>query len=376
MIVSAVILGLCLLLLAWPFAVYPLLLRLLPERPVARAGEDMPAPSASLLFCAYDEAAALPAKIANLRALKQRHPDLEILAFNDGSADATGTLLAEAGDILTLVEGPGRSGKARGMKMLAARAGGDILIFTDANVILEEAAVGRLLRYYADPAIGGVLGSLRYEGGEASASANVGGLYWRLEELLKDQESRTGNVMGADGSIFSVRRALYPDFPDHVLDDLVVSMSVVFAGRRLIKARDVVAWEKMVAERADEMRRKVRIAARSWHTHRYLRPSLRRMGVLDRFKYGSRKIVRWFGGVWIAIGALAALHLAWGVAPAAALLLLLAGGLFVVVGLVSRRGPVAAIMDILLAYVATLRGIALAARGRDFTTWSPAKSRA
>lgn len=372
---AAIVLALCIALVLYPFTIYPLLLALLPEKPVARAPAGDPPPTASLLFCAYNEAAALPDKIANLAMLKARHPDLEILAFNDGSTDATAQILAAATAILTVVDGPGRSGKARGMKTLAARARGDVLIFTDANVRLDEEAVACLLSYYADPAVGGVLGSLRYEGEGASASATIGGLYWRLEEALKDRESRTGNVMGADGSIFSIRRALYPDFPDHVLDDLTVSMSVVFAGRRLIKARDVVALEMMVADRQDEVRRKVRIAARSWHTHCYLRPRLRQMGPLDRFKYASRKLVRWFGGLWIALGALAAFVLAWSVAPWIAVVLLLNAAVLVVIGLWGGRGPIAAIMDILLAYFATLQGIWQAMRGRDFTLWAPAKSR-
>jgi cellulose synthase/poly-beta-1,6-N-acetylglucosamine synthase-like glycosyltransferase len=373
--IAALVLGACIMLVVYPFTIYPLLLGLLPEKPVIRAGEGEALPSASLLFCAYNEAAALPDKIANLRMLKARHPDLEILAFNDGSSDGTGALLGGAADILTVVDGPGRSGKARGMKTLAARAKGDVLIFTDANVQLETEAVARLLSCYADPDVGGVLGSLRYEGAGASASANVGGLYWRLEEALKDRESRTGNVMGADGSIFSIRRELYPDFPDHVLDDLTVSMSVVFAGWRLIKARDVIAWEMMVAERRDEMKRKVRIAARSWHTHLHLRPMLRKMSGLDRFKYGSRKLVRWFGGLWLASGAVAAFVLAWSIAPAAAAALALACVVVIGAGLTGRKGPFAALIDILLAYFATLRGITLAMRGRDFTIWAPAKSR-
>jgi cellulose synthase/poly-beta-1,6-N-acetylglucosamine synthase-like glycosyltransferase len=373
--IAALVLGVCIMLVVYPFTIYPLLLGLLPEKPVIRAGEGEALPSASLLFCAYNEAAALPDKIANLRMLKARHPDLEILAFNDGSSDGTGALLGGAADILTVVDGPGRSGKARGMKTLAARAKGDVLIFTDANVQLETEAVARLLSCYADPDVGGVLGSLRYAGEGASASANVGGLYWRLEEALKDRESRTGNVMGADGSIFSIRRELYPDFPDHVLDDLTVSMSVVFAGYRLIKARDVIAWEMMVAERRDEMKRKVRIAARSWHTHLYLRPMLRKMSGLDRFKYGSRKLVRWFGGLWLASGAVAAFVLAWSIAPVVAVALALACVVVIAAGLAGRKGPFAALIDILLAYLATLRGITLAMRGRDFTVWAPAKSR-
>ncbi|GLV25107.1 glycosyltransferase [Sphingobium sp. Cam5-1] len=359
--------------LLWPFLFYPLILRALPTKPEApRAGEVT---SASLLFCAYNEAAAMPEKLANLAMLKRRHPGLEILAFDDGSSDETASLIAAQSDLVTLIRGPGRSGKAHGMKQLAARATGDVLIFTDANVMLDEEAIGNLLARYADPQVGGVLGSLHYMGEGESATASVGSLYWRMEERLKDEESRTGNVLGADGSIFSIRRTLYPVFPDSVLDDLTVSMAVVFAGSRLVKAKDVIARERLVAGRGDEYRRKVRIAARAWHTHLHLRPQLRRMKALDRFKYTSRKIIRWFGGVFILTGGIAALLLAVRISPLLALGATALALLLLTMGLRAKSGPLAAVTDILIAYAATLQGVMKAMSGRTVTVWNPAKSR-
>ena len=359
--------------LLWPFLFYPLILRALPTKPEApRAGEVT---SASLLFCAYNEAAAMPEKLANLAMLKRRHPALEILAFDDGSSDETASLIAAQSDLVTLIRGPGRSGKAHGMKQLAARATGDVLIFTDANVMLDEEAIGNLLARYADPQVGGVLGSLHYMGEGESATASVGSLYWRMEERLKDEESRTGNVLGADGSIFSIRRTLYPVFPDSVLDDLTVSMAVVFAGSRLVKAKDVIARERLVAGRGDEYRRKVRIAARAWHTHLHLRPQLRRMKALDRFKYTSRKIIRWFGGVFILTGGIAALLLAVRISPLLALGGTVLALLLLTLGLRAKSGPLAAVTDILIAYAATLQGVMKAMSGRTVTVWNPAKSR-
>lgn len=363
----------CVMAVLYPFAVYPLILQALPRRPSAPG--ERPAASASLLFCAYNEGASLPGKIANLARLKAQRPDLEILAFDDGSSDDTAAQLAAHPDILTLVRG-NRAGKAHGMKKLAAMAKGEILIFTDANVILAEDAITKLLAYYSDPQIGGVLGSLHYMGRGESATASVGSLYWRLEERLKDLESRSGNVMGADGSIFSIRRALYPSFPDTVLDDLTVSMAVIFAGKRLIKARDVIAGERLVASRQDEYRRKVRIAARAWHTHRYLRADLRRMAAVDQFKYASRKMIRWFGAVFLSIGAMAAFAFIWlTTGPLTTLFLFLLAAIILSMGLRARRGPLASVPDIIIAYFATLQGIVQAIRGRTFVVWNPAKSR-
>ena len=144
---------------------------------------------------------------------------------------------------------------------------------------------------------------------------------------------------------------------------------------RLVKAKDVIARERLVAARGDEYRRKVRIAARAWHTHGHLRPQLRRMGALDRFKYASRKMVRWFGALFLLSGGLAAMALAWRLSPWLALALLAAGGGAVLAGVLMRRGPLAAVVDIVIAYVATLQGVARAMRGNTFAVWNPAKSR-
>ena len=363
----------CCLLFVYPYAIYPVLLRrFVRTRPVNAAPVEL---RISLLFCAYNEAEALRDKIANLRQLKAIWPELEVLAYDDGSNDGTSELLADAGDLITVVQGVGRTGKAAGMKRLAAMASGDILAFTDANVIVAPDAIGKLLPYYADPEVGGVCGTLCYSSDETSATAEIGSLYWRLDEQLRSLESATGAVMGADGSIFSVRKSLYPAFPDTVLDDFTVSMSVIFAGKRLIKAPDVIAYEKSVTRRDEEIRRKIRIGARAYHTHLHLRPQLRQMSALNRFKYMSRKLLRWFGGLFLALGALFAM-IAIGMASTVALVACTtAGAMLLSISLRSRSGVFAKLGEILTATFATLIGVVQGMRGHTVATWSPAKSR-
>lgn len=293
----------------------------------------------------------------------------------DYTQDSTAEQLAARPDLLTLVRGGGRNGKAHGMKLLAARATGDVMIFTDANVMLDPAAIDNLMAYYADPEVGGICGALHYLGEDATATAAVGSLYWRLEEFLKKEESRTGNVMGADGSIFSIRRRLYPSFPDTVLDDLTVSMAVVFAGKRLIKVDDVVAYERLVAKRGEEFARKVRIAARAFHTHLFLRPQLHQMQPVDKFKYGSRKFVRWFGGLFLSLGAIGAALFVGYFSFWLLVVCVLLSALLCWVALRSTKGPVAAVAEVVIALFATLLGVVRAIRGRTFAVWNPAKSR-
>ena len=368
-----IILGMtCLLLFAYPYFIYPVILKTLPILPVRRGAF---AGRASLQFCVHNEEAALPQKLASLKRLKATMPDLEILVFDDSSTDASAQILSQEGGLLTLVRGVDRCGKAAGMKRLAAMAQGDIIVFTDANVIFADDAIQKLLTYYADENVGGVCGTLLYQDESPSITSEISTSYWSLDERARSLETATGNVMGADGSIFSIRRHLYPDFPDTVLDDLTVSMSVIFQGSRLIKADDVIAYERSVAVHDEEFRRKIRIGARAYHTHSYLRPQLRQMQRIDRFKYASRKQMRWFGGLFLGLAGLCF------VGAIAGYSWILAAGALVVAGaaaiVLQRLGTALMAKPIAAATLifATLYGVILGMTGRTFVTWAPAKSR-
>ncbi|MCW3796987.1 glycosyltransferase [Sphingomonas sp. BN140010] len=375
MMVTAVLAGLSATFLAlfiYPYVIYPMILQVLGRQAVHLRPVQA---RVSILFCVHNEIECLPGKLDNLRQLKRAHPDLEILVYDDASTDGSYELLAGSGDLLRLVRGGGRTGKAVGMRQLAAIATGNILVFTDANVLLATDLVDRLLPYYGDPDVGGVSGTIKGLAQQGTVTSGVGAAYLSLDERLQVLESRTGNVMGASGGLFSVRRELYPDFPDTVQDDFTVSMSVIFQGKRLVKALDVIAYEKSVARRQEELARKVRIGARAFHTHLFLRPQVMRMSPRDRMKYVSRKMLRWFGGVFLALGALFGLAAVAMLSLPTAVALVAVATLAIAVSLWSSGGYLASLGEMGLAIFATLFGVLQGMRGRTVTTWSPAKSR-
>jgi cellulose synthase/poly-beta-1,6-N-acetylglucosamine synthase-like glycosyltransferase len=356
----------------YPYLIYPLVLRLLSKKAIRPAPVDY---RISLLFCAYNEIECLPGKIDNLRELKRNRPELQILVYDDCSNDGTSELLASVPELLTVVQGPGRTGKAAGMKRLVQSARGEILLFTDADVLLPSDAIDRLLPYYGDPEVGGICCTVIMLSGGGSATSHIGTLYWSWDDRLQRLESATGNVMGAQGALFSVRRELYPNFPDTVQDDFAVSMSVVLQGKRLVKATDVIAFTQSVSHRGEELRRKVRIGARAYHTHLFLRPQLRRMTRRDRFKYASRKFLRWFGGLFLTLAMVTGLAAIALVSLPLAGLVLPLGAAVVAIAASTHRGPLAKAGQIVVATFATLVGVLQAMRGRTVATWSPAKSR-
>lgn len=365
----------CGLLFLHPYITYPLsLLAFRVRRPVLNP--EAARPSATLVFCAYNEAGSIREKIANLRQIKEIAPDIQFKAYVDLSTDDTLAILREHADLIDVRGARQRTGKALGMRHLVAAINTDIIIFTDANVIVEPSSVPRLLEYFSDPQIGGVCGQLIYVNPDESPTSSVSSIYWRLEETIKRWESRSGSTMGADGSLFATRRANYPEVPEHLLDDFIVSMSVVFDGLRLVSAPDVRAYERSAVASVDEFRRKRRIACRAYSSHRHLVPRLARMSIINLYKYLSHRFIRWYGAAFAALSAL--FGLAWIDASFGRLWMLgftILGALAIAVVLAQRRGPGAKIRALLLAIVATLLGVIDAWRGKRYQTWQPAQTR-
>jgi hypothetical protein len=112
-------------------------------------------PSVSIIVPALNEAETIKPALASLLALD--YPDLEIIAIDDRSTDETGQILdrmAEADPRLKvyhLKELPaGWLGKNHALWSGAARAQGELLLFTDADVVMTEKSLRRAVRFMLD----------------------------------------------------------------------------------------------------------------------------------------------------------------------------------------------------------------------------------
>jgi len=360
-----------------PFTTYPLSLALLGRlrpRPAATARPALPIPRAALCVCAYNEERVIRAKADNMVSLRKAVPGLELLVYVDASSDRTAEILRDYEEI-TVVVSPTRHGKTYGMNTLIQQTGADILVFSDANVMFAPDAVPRLLQRFDDPEVGCVCGHLVYTRANDSATAVTGSLYWRLEEAIKELESRSGSTMGADGSIFAIRRALHRPPPPDIIDDMYVSLSILCGGHRVVRAKDALAYEEAATHAGDEFRRKVRIACQAFNVHRLLRAELARLPLFDRYKYVSHKLLRWFAAYLLLA---AALCFAAGLAVLGAWGLLMQcvmwGAAFLVVARLSPAGLFGKVLGIATAFVATGLGVAQSLRGKRFQTWTPPAS--
>ncbi len=349
-----------------PFTTYPASLALLARlRP--RAVTTGPVPTtAALCVCAYNEERVIRDKALNMLAMQDAFPGLELLVYVDAGSDNTAAILSEFEGRISTVVARQRTGKTVGMNRLVALTNAECLVFSDANVMFAPDAVPKLLAPFGDPAVGVVCGHLRYGQAAGNATASTGSLYWRLEELIKRLESATGSVMGADGSIFAMRRAAHHNPPADLIDDMYVSFQALCDGARVVRADDAFAYEEQVSQSAEEFRRKIRIACQAFNVHRAIWPRVRRLPALDLYKYVSHKLIRWLviyllalGGVLLSIGlALAGAWWLLGVGVAVCLAALASGQL----------------RSILSAFLGTGLGVLRSLQGSRFQTWSPPAS--
>lgn len=254
-------------------------------------------PSVSFIVAAFNEEDCIEKKILN--SLDQDYPKekIEFLFITDGSTDRTMDIIGRYPDIRLLHEAQ-RKGKSAALNRVVGAASKDILIFSDANTILNKNATINITRHYRDARVGGVAGEKKVVSGTALQSDEVGpseGLYWKYESFLKKLDSTFHSVVGAAGELFSLRRNLYSTVPEVViLDDFIISMRVAEKGYRIIYEPAACAWELPSFSIEDEQKRKIRIAAGGFQA----------MGMLGSlfyfwkqprlsFLYISHRVLRW-----------------------------------------------------------------------------------
>lgn len=371
---------LCLFVAAYPFGPYQLSLlaakRMGMIRPIGNEDADK---AANLRFaiclCAYNEEAVIEQKIKNMLALRQAAGELDILIYVDCPSDRTAEIVRSFEPEIKAVVSEERHGKPWGMNRLVSLTDADIILFTDANVMVDEAAMASLRRYFADPEIGCVTSHLSYTNPDDTATSEVGSFYWRLDEWTKGLETDTGSAMGADGSLFAIRRKLHRPTPDHLIDDLFVSMSILCKGHRLIRGADVNAYEAHTTIARDEFKRKVRIACQCMGVHRALWPELKALSLWDLYKYVGHRLIRWVGGYFLAASAVFFALAAWvgfGFWIMLALIMILAAALLFGTRANIRR--IDQVNNILLAFAGNTIGVWRTYWGEPVVTWDLAGS--
>ena len=175
---------------------------------------------------------------------------------HDRGAKVVAHALRDAG--VEVVYSPVHRGKAEALNSGVARATGEVVVFADARQRFEKDAVRELVANFADTSVGAVSGELVLQ----EEQTNAVGAYWRYEKRLRAMESDIHSVPGATGAIYAIRRELFaPLSPGTILDDVVIPMRIVLAGKRVIFDPAARAYEVTSQSTESEYERKARTLA-------------------------------------------------------------------------------------------------------------------
>ena len=270
--------------------------RLLKGSPLQQAmpaDEDLP--TMTLMICAYNEEDVVKEKMENTLALDYPKDKFRIMWVTDGSNDHTNELLKAYPEV-DIVFSPERKGKTAALKHGLRELKTRYVAFTDANTMINSGALREIARLFSDPTVGCVSGEKRVAARKAGEMAAEGeGLYWKYESTLKRWDSELYSAMGAAGELYAIDPKLCREVPDEaLLDDFMLSMYVVLAGKRIAYTPEAFAREYGSANIYEESKRKRRIAAGGLQSIWWLRSMLNPLHQpLVTFQYVSHRVLRW-----------------------------------------------------------------------------------
>lgn len=249
----------------------------------------------TLVIAAYNERAVLSSKIENSLEIDYPVELLNIIFITDGSTDNPEEVIGKYSQI-TLLHQSKREGKSAALKRAMRFVQTPIVVFSDANSILNRNCLKAMIRHFADKKVGGVAGEKKIiQDKYFSAVGQAEGMYWRYESFMKKQDSDFNTVVGAAGELFSMRTELFHAPDDHIiLDDFLFSIRVCLEGYKIKYEPGAFALETPSASLAEEEKRKIRIAAGAYQSVSFLTQCLNIFKFpLLSIQYFSRRLLRW-----------------------------------------------------------------------------------
>lgn len=308
---------------------------------VQKFGPGDQLPVVSIIMAAYNEQDVLEEKIESVYRSTYPSDKIEFLAGSDASTDRTNEILERA-----RLKYPSfrpffftqRMGKVKIINTLAEQAHGDILVFTDANVIFHPDTLAELVASFKDPHTGLVDSHMQHQGIDESGISRQEHAYIAWEVKIKHLESVVwGCMMGPFGGCFAIRKQLFTPVPDTFLvDDFFINMHVLQQGFYAINSLTSRVTEDVSNDPWVEFRRKTRIAAGNFQNLKYFRHMLLPSRGARSLCFFAHKFLRWLGPLWIILLLLSSL------------LLFLQGVFYQIVFLVISAAIVLTLADFLL----------------------------
>jgi poly-beta-1,6-N-acetyl-D-glucosamine synthase len=237
--------------------------------------------SVSMLIIVRNAEEIIAQKIDNSLALDYLPEKFKIIIVSDGSTDKTEKIIESfICENVQLVSLKHHDGKNTAINQGIMSCNGEIVIFSDADAILEPDTIHKLVKHFSDQTVGGVCGQrIIYE--ELKGLKYAQSTYLKFDSTIKILESRAGSISSNDGKLYAIRRTLFKPIHPAVTDDLFIALSIIKQHYRFVFEPDAKAFVKIPSRNPrHELERRRRIVCRS------LMGIFLQKELLNPFKYG------------------------------------------------------------------------------------------
>ncbi len=252
-------------------------------------------PDVTLFVAAYNELGIVDEKLKNSFSIVYPKEKLKYVWVTDGSDDGSPEALSNHKNVQVYHHND-RKGKIgainRGMKFIET----PIVIFSDANSMLNKESILHIVNEFKDPQVGCVAGEKRIILKDKDNAVNSGeGIYWKYESFIKKSESQISSALGAVGELFAIRKELFDEIEsDTILDDFIISLRIAQKGFNIKYVPEAYAIESASISIHEELKRKTRIAYGGFQAITRLKSLLNPFkNPLLTFQYLSHKVLRW-----------------------------------------------------------------------------------
>lgn len=255
------------LLIVYIYIGYPVLVGVLSRRKAVVEHKNNSFPKVSILIAAYNEEECIVNTLNNKLSLDYPRDKYEIIVVSDECTDSTDALVqqvSESADVsIRLIRQVPRRGKTSGLNLIVPEATGEIIVFSDANSIWETDVLEKLTSNFQDANVGYVTGKMVYVNQDGTLIGDGCSSYMKYENWLRRGESALGSIVGVDGGIDAMRKALYESLRADQLPDFVQPLKVVEKGYRVVYDDRAILKEDSLDSMDDEYRMRVRVSLRA-----------------------------------------------------------------------------------------------------------------
>lgn len=244
-------------------------------------------PPVSMIIATFNEEKVIAKKLANTIELEYPKDKLEILIVDSGSTDNTRKIVDDFAQHvkskvnISLLTQKERLGKAAALNYALKYCNGDMVILSDADVMLDKDAISKITSNFNDKKIGAVSGIEVIRNPDQSSTTKVERGYRSFYNTLRLGESNLDSVVMCESEFAAYRTKLMEEIPqDSVCDDMELTLRVRKKGFRAIYDPTVVFYECSPVKYKSRFKHKIRRGQGNQQT------LLRFADMMFRRKYG------------------------------------------------------------------------------------------